>query len=86
VLFQGWHGPSEFRARSDIHAASPGCRVRWGRRQSIASSSIDSCALLSDTGPLLACSHTKRLRWSRLAALRDRPEGRHSRNDTGVED
>ena len=44
-----------------------GSHVRTGRRQSMPSSSIDSCARVSETVPLAACGHTKRPRSSRLA-------------------
>ena len=37
-----------------------GSQVRSGRRQSMPSSSIDNCARVSDTVPLVACGHTKR--------------------------
>src|SRR5437773_4120213 len=44
-----------------------GSQVRSGRRQSMPSSSIDNCARVSPTVPLVACGHTKRPRSSRFA-------------------
>src|SRR5947207_457738 len=44
-----------------------GSQVRSGRRQSMPSSSIDNCARVSETVPLVACGQTKRPRSSRLA-------------------
>src|SRR6266571_932015 len=44
-----------------------GSQVRSGRRQSMPSSSIDNCARVSATVPLVACGHTKRPRSKRLA-------------------
>src|SRR5947207_7921709 len=44
-----------------------GSQVRSGRRQSMPSSSIDNCARVSETVPLVACSQTKRPRSSRFA-------------------
>lgn len=41
-----------------VYKADIGCHVRSGRRHSIPSSSIDSCACLSVTLPLLACGQT----------------------------
>jgi len=52
-----------------------GVQVRSGRRQSMPSSSIDNCARVNETVPLVACGHTKRPRSSRF-------ENRHSANDT----
>ena len=46
---------------------SCGSQVRSGRRQSMPSSSIDSCARVSATVPLVACGHTKRPRSNRFA-------------------
>ena len=47
--------------------ASTGCAVRTGRRQSIPSSSIDSCAGDSTATPVSVRGHTNRPRSSRLA-------------------
>src|SRR5436309_8481380 len=44
-----------------------GSQVRSGCRQSIPSSSIDNCARVNETVPLVACGHTKRPRSSRFA-------------------
>src|SRR6266498_3787242 len=44
-----------------------GSQVRSGRRQSMPSSSIDNCARVRETVPLVACGHTKRPRSSRFA-------------------
>jgi hypothetical protein len=44
-----------------------GVQVRSGRRQSMPSSSIDNCARVNKTVPLVACGDTKRPRSSRLA-------------------
>src|SRR5438128_8234077 len=46
---------------------SCGSHVRSSRRQSMPSSSIDNCARVSETVPLVACGQTKRPRSSRLA-------------------
>src|SRR5207237_1086820 len=46
---------------------SCGSQVRSGRRQSMPSSSIDNCARVRQTAPLVACGHTKRPRSNRLA-------------------
>src|SRR5215471_2668235 len=46
---------------------SCGSQVRSGGRQLMPSSSIASCARVSDTVPLVACGHTKRPRSSRFA-------------------
>ena len=46
---------------------SCGSHVRSGRRQSMPSSSIDNCARVSETVPLVACGHTNRPRSSRFA-------------------
>jgi hypothetical protein len=43
-----------------------GVQLRTGRRQSMPSSNIDSCAGVSETVPLLACGQTKRPRSKRL--------------------
>ncbi len=43
---------------------SCGSHVRSGRRQSMPSSSIDNCARVSETVPLVACGQTKRPRSS----------------------
>jgi len=43
-----------------------GCHVRSGRRQSIPSSSIDNCAVLSKTVPVSACGQTNRPRSRRF--------------------
>ncbi len=44
-----------------------GSQVRSGRRQSMPSSSIDSCARIKEIVPLVACGHTKRPRSNRFA-------------------
>src|SRR5664280_804438 len=49
------------------HSSMSGSAVRTGCRQSIPSSSIDSCAGVSDTDPFCACGHIKRPRSNRLA-------------------
>src|SRR5450830_10752 len=49
------------------YAASVGCQVRTGILQSIPSSSMDSCAGLSETAPLSAWGQMKRPFSSRLA-------------------
>jgi hypothetical protein len=49
-----------------------GCQVRSGRRQSMPSRSIDSCARVSDTVPVSTFGQMKRPRSSRLAN-RQRP-------------
>src|SRR5438132_51469 len=48
------------------YTESCGSQVRSGRRQSMPSSSIDNCARVSATVPLLACGHTKRPRSKRF--------------------
>jgi hypothetical protein len=50
-----------------FYTAMAGAAVRIGRRQSIPSSSIESCARLNETTPLSACGHTKRPRSRRFA-------------------
>jgi len=50
-----------------FYTAIGGAAVRIGLRQSIPSSSIDSCARLNETIPLPACGQMKRPRSSRLA-------------------
>lgn len=64
----GWaeHAPS-LREPCNVYKADVGFQVRSGRRQSMPSSSIDSCACVSATEPLLACGQMKRPRSSRLA-------------------
>jgi hypothetical protein len=47
-----------------------GSQVRSGRRQSMPFNSIDNCARVSETVPLLACGHTKRPRSRRFANKR----------------
>jgi hypothetical protein len=59
----GW---SAMRVRTSRRYAY-GSQVRSGRRQSMPSSSIDNCARVSETLPLVACGHTKRPRSRRLA-------------------
>jgi hypothetical protein len=51
---------------SCAHYAARSGAVRMGRRQSMPSRSIDSCAGLSDADPLFACGRMKRPRSSRL--------------------
>src|SRR5678816_1182538 len=51
------------------YTAMRGCHVRSGWRQSIPSSSIESCAALSETLPLSACGQTKRPRSSRFVSM-----------------
>jgi len=48
--------------------AMRGCHVRSGRRQSMPSSSIDSCAALSETLPVSACGQMNRPRSRRLVS------------------
>src|SRR5262249_47918193 len=50
-----------------FYTTSRGSVVRIGRRQSIPSSSIASCALVNTTVPEAACGHTKRPRSRRFA-------------------
>jgi hypothetical protein len=45
------------RGRQHAYTASCGACVRTGRRQSIPSSNIESCAGVKDTVPLVACGH-----------------------------
>ena len=61
------HAHNASRATSPSHccyAATLGCQVRTGRRQSMPSSSIDSCAAERCTTPLVAWGHTNRPRSS----------------------
>ncbi len=55
-----------------------GSAVRRGALQSMPSSSIDNCARLRDTVPLLAWGHTKRPRSSRLASRQSPSPSNHS--------
>ena len=65
------------RARNfPTYTAICGAAVRAGRRQSIPSSSIESCAGVSETTPPVACGQMKRPRSSRLAK-RHRPSPSH---------
>lgn len=59
------HNYAVMRAVFDY--AMAGAKVRTGMRQSIPSSSIDSCAGVSETLPDSACGQTKRPDSSRLA-------------------
>src|SRR5204863_1200022 len=61
--------------------ASIGCEVRNGRRQSMPSSSIDSCAGVSTASPCSARGHTKRPR-SSLLANRHSPSPSHHNSFT----
>jgi hypothetical protein len=61
---------------ADVYKADVGRQVRSARLQSIPSSSIDSCAWVSETLPLFACGQTKRQR-SRRFATRHRPSPDH---------
>src|ERR1051326_9350979 len=45
-----------------FYTATDGVLVRTGRRQSMPSSSMDSCARLNDTAPCSACGQMKRPR------------------------
>jgi hypothetical protein len=54
-----------------VYTANCGTCVRTGRRQSIPSSNIESCAGVSDTVPLVACGQTN-------LALSSLFENRHS--------
>jgi hypothetical protein len=67
---------SSLREHYDVYKADVGFQVRSGRRQSIPSRSIDSCACVNATEPLLACGQTKRPRSSRLAS-KHRPSPVH---------
>ena len=49
-----------------FYTAMLGAAVRIGLRQSMPSSSIESCARLKQTTPLSACGQTKRPRSRRL--------------------
>jgi hypothetical protein len=49
-----------------FYTAMAGAAVRIGLRQSMPSSSIESCARLNDTAPLSACGQIKRPRSRRL--------------------
>jgi hypothetical protein len=49
-----------------FYMAACGAQLRSGRLQSIPSSSIDNCARVSDTLPLVACGQMKRPRSSRF--------------------
>src|SRR6266481_841388 len=66
TLHTPWCKRNLWKITARIYTANCGSHVRSGRRQSIPSSSIDNCARVSDTVPLLACGHTKRPRSSRL--------------------
>src|SRR5580698_9147064 len=59
-----------------FYTAMLGVAVRIGLRQSMPSSSIESCARLSETTPLSACGQTNRPR-SRRLANRHRPSPSH---------
>ena len=61
--------PSHFVAR--IQQAASGVQVRTGARQSIPSSSIESCAAVSKTEPSLACGQMNLPRSSRLQNRQD---------------
>ena len=52
--------------RTGAHTAICGAALRTGRRQSIPSSSIASCAGVSDTTPLVARGQMKRPRSMRF--------------------
>src|SRR5437588_11584443 len=51
-----------------------GSQVRSERRQSMPSNSIDNCARVSETVPLVACGHTKRPRSEQAQAIAGVPE------------
>src|SRR5579871_2648684 len=55
-----------------------GAAVRIGLRQSMPSSSIESCARLNETTPLSACGQTKRPRSRRLANRHSPSPSHHS--------
>ena len=58
--------------KSLSYPADNGSHVLCGCRQSMPSKSIDNCARVNDTVPLVACGHTKRPR-SNLFWKRQRP-------------
>ena len=76
----GWaeYAPS-LREPCNVYKAEVGFQVRSGRRQSMPSSSVDSCAWVSATEPLLACGQMKRPRSSRLAC-KHKPSPLHHSN------
>lgn len=76
----GWgeHVPSLCKA-CNVYKADVGFQVRSGCRQSTPSSSIDSCACVSATEPLVACGQMKCSRSSRLAN-RHKPSSLHHSN------
>jgi hypothetical protein len=53
-------------SRTQPYPVIAGCQVLSGLRQSIPSSSIESCARVKETLPLSACGHTNRPRSSLL--------------------
>ena len=53
-------------SRTQPYTVIAGCQVLSGLHQSIPSSSIESCARVSETLPLSACGHTNRPRSSRF--------------------
>jgi hypothetical protein len=57
---------SEHFREEMFYTAMLGAAVRIGLRQSMPSSSIESCARLSETTPLSACGQTNRPRSRRL--------------------
>ena len=61
-----------------FYTATEGALVRIGRRQSMPSSSIDSCARLNDTAPSSACGQMKRPRSRRLANRQSPSPSHHS--------